>query len=265
MAYLKHFSLMLGAAAVVAGVNLPAQADSVPAATEAVAPALELTQTNLGEEASAPADVSVAVEPAEAADLAAPQGVGSEASLLLPEASTLADGVFEAADIDAVLAAATVETTPEATTDSLDLAQSTGGAYGGVAPAYLGIGGNLGIVADSSAVGDFGFTVLSKISLGPRFALRPSFIFSENYTSLTIPLTYNFNTASLAGFRFQPYVGAGVDIPFGEDVGVLIDAGADIPISRDFTINTAANMRVSGGFGLGLSVGVGYNFPFIFE
>jgi hypothetical protein len=48
-------------------------------------------------------------------------------------------------------------------------------------------------------------------------------------------------------------------------VGILIDAGADIPISRDFTINTAANMRVTGGFGLGLSVGVGYNFPFIFE
>lgn len=264
MAYLKHFSLMLGAAAVVAGVNLPAQADAVPAATEAVAPALELTQTNLGEEASVPADGSAAVEPAEAADVAATQGVGSEASLLLPETSTLANTGFDAAGIDAVLAAATVETAPE-TTDSLDLAQSTGGAYGGVAPAYLGIGGNLGIVAGSSAIGDFGFTVLSKISLGPRFALRPSFIFSENYTSLTIPLTYNFNTASLAGFRFQPYVGAGVDIPFGEDVGVLIDAGADIPISRDFTINTAANMRVSGGFGLGLSVGVGYNFPFIFE
>ena len=264
MAYLKHFSLILGAAAVVAGVNLPAQADSVPVATEAVAPALELTQTNLGEEASAPADVSVVVEPAEAAHVAATQEVGSEASLLLPETSTLANTGFDAADIDAVLAAATVETAPAAT-DSLDLAQSTAGAYGGVAPAYLGVGGNLGIIANSSAIGDFGFTVLSKISLGPRFALRPSFIFSENYTSLTIPLTYNFNTASLAGFRFQPYVGAGVDIPFGEDVGILIDAGADIPISRDFTINTAANMRVTGGFGLGLSVGVGYNFPFIFE
>jgi hypothetical protein len=263
MAYLKHFSLMLGAAAVVAGVTLPAWADSVPTTTEAVEPALELTQTNLSEEESSPAAVTAA-EPVAAVEATAPQAVGSEASLLLPEASTLASGVFDVADIDAVLAAATVETAPEAA-DSLDLAQSTAGAYGGVSPAYLGVGGNLGIVSSDSAVGDFGFTVLSKISLGPRFALRPSFIFSENDTSLTIPLTYNFNTASFGGFRFQPYVGAGVDIPFGNDVGVLIDAGADIPISRDFTINTAANMRVTGGFGLGLSVGVGYNFPFIFE
>jgi hypothetical protein len=264
MAYLKHFSLMLGAAAVVAGVTLPAQADSVSTATEAAEPTLELTQSNLGEGESVPADVSAAVEPAEAVGAVATQGVGSEASLLLPEASTLTNSEFDAADIESILAAATVETAPEAT-DSLDLAQSTSGAYGGVAPAYLGVGGNLGIVSNDGAVGDFGFTVLSKISLGPRFALRPSFIISESDTSLTIPLTYNFNTASLAGFRFQPYVGAGVDIPFGSDVGVLIDAGADIPISRDFTINTAANMRVTGGFGLGLSVGVGYNFPFIFE
>lgn len=264
MAYLKHFSLMLGAAAVVAGVTLPAQADSVPAATEAVSPALELTQTNLGEEGSVPTDGSVAVELPEATDVVATQGVSSEASLLLPEAGSPVSDGFDAAAIDALLAAATVETAPEAT-DSLDLAQSTAGAYGGVAPAYLGVGGNLGIISNDGAVGDLGFVVLSKISLGPRFALRPSFIFSERDTSLTIPLTYNFNTASFGGFRFQPYVGAGVDIPFGNDIGVLIDAGADIPISRDFTINTAANMRVTGGFGLGLSVGVGYNFPFIFE
>jgi hypothetical protein len=180
------------------------------------------------------------------------------------EASTPANAGFDAADINVILAATTVETAPEAA-DSINLAQSTAGAYGGVAPAYLGVGGNIGIVSSDGAVGDFGFTVLSKISLGPRFALRPSFIISEKDTSLTIPLTYNFNTASLGGFRLQPYVGAGVDIPFGSDVGVLIDAGADIPISRDFTVNTAANFRVSGGFGMGISIGVGYNFPFIFE
>jgi hypothetical protein len=131
---------------------------------------------------------------------------------------------------------------------------------------YLGAGGNIGIGnRDDSGVASFGFSVISKVSLGPRFSVRPGVLVTNQSTSFTVPLTYNFNTLEFANFRFQPYVGAGVDIPTGSNVGLLINAGADVPISRDFTLNAVSNWRVTSGFGLGITLGVGYNFPFIFE
>jgi hypothetical protein len=68
------------------------------------------------------------------------------------------------------------------------VAQVTRPLYEGVTPFYVGVGGNIGIIeSDESATGDFGFSVISKISLGPRFALRPSLVITENRTSLTVP------------------------------------------------------------------------------
>jgi hypothetical protein len=269
MAYLKHFSLVLGAAVAAGAVALPAHADNV---LDAANSNLELVPSYLSEgDLSSPTEVEAAdstpgVDPTTVGSSLDNDNVfSSEASLLsMPAATDASGGLFQAADIQSALLAATVEPAAEIS-DTVNLAQSTSSPYGGVAPAYLGVGGNIGIIEDGSAIGQFGFAVISKISLGPRFALRPSFLISEDWTSFTIPLTYNFNTMALGGFRFQPYVGAGVDIPFGNDVGVLIDAGADIPISRDFTLNTAANFKVSGGFNMGLMFGVAYNFPFIFE
>jgi hypothetical protein len=60
-------------------------------------------------------------------------------------------------------------------------------------------------------------------------------------------------------------VGAGIDVPFDQEVGLLINGGVDIPISRQFTLNAQTNWRVTSDFGLGLTIGVGYNFPFFFE
>jgi hypothetical protein len=170
---------------------------------------------------------------------------------------------FDQAGIQSALVPAETEALPAAT-EGLQLAQ-TRAAYGTVSPAYLGVGGNIGFGDPDSAIGDFGVAVISKISLGPRFSLRPAFFISERFTNFAIPLTYNFNTLSMQGFRFQPYVGAGVDVPFNGNTALMLNAGADVPISRDFTLNTSANFRVTSGFGFGVSVGVGYNFPFIFE
>ncbi|NJL45289.1 MAG: hypothetical protein HC922_05135 [Leptolyngbyaceae cyanobacterium SM2_3_12] len=256
----------LAAAAAVTSV-LPAQADQseIQAETGIQIETSELTdpanfvETDLENSALEPApvvEVPVAeVEETTAADLLnQPTAIQGNEGFL----------AFESAGIDSALNNASVEATPSMT-EGIDLAQVTRGTYGGVAPAYLGVGGNLGIGDPDSALGDFGFAVISKISLGPRFSLRPNFFISERFTNFTIPLTYNFNTLSMGGFRFQPYVGAGADIPFNGNVALLLNAGADVPISRDFTVNTAANFRVTSGFGLGLTVGLGYNFPFIFQ
>lgn len=268
----KRLSLLLGLAAITTvGSALPAQADvenSKPDAALEIE-AIQIVEPSLGLTTFSEnvLDESTEAVPAEVSSVEGDTASTSASLLLEPTSDQSAIGglmAFDAAGIETALNDASIEPSPMST-EGIDIAQSASSPYGGVAPAYLGVGGNIGIFEDGSAIGQFGFAVISKVSLGPRFALRPSFLISEDWTSFTIPLTYNFNTMALGGFRFQPYVGAGVDIPFGNDVGVLIDAGADIPISRDFTLNTAANFRVSGGFNMGLTFGVAYNFPFIFD
>jgi hypothetical protein len=192
--------------------------------------------------------------------------VASDASLLTaPAIAPLATApAFATASIESALLAATVEAAPEAA-DSIDLAQSTRSAYE-ITPAYLGVGGNIGIGdRGQSALSSFGFNIISKISLGPRFSVRAGATATNDRWGFTIPITYNFNTISAGGFRAQPYVGAGVEVPTSGDVGLLLNAGADVPISRDFTLNAVGNFRVTSGLALGISLGVGYTFPFIFE
>lgn len=272
MAYLKQVSLALSLVAV-AGMAAPALAND-PLAEFELAPnsvAEAVTTEAAAEPVAADAATTAEVPAAEvpAAEVPTAEAIApaaSDASLLaLPEAEPLtADNGLFATDIESALLSATVETAP-ATSDSIDLAQSTRPAYE-ITPAYLGVGGNIGIGnRGNSALSSFGFNIISKISLGPRFSVRAGATATNDRWGFTIPVTYNFNTVSFSGFRAQPYVGAGVEIPTSGDIGLLINAGADVPISRDFTLNGVANFRLTSGFALGIGLGVGYNFPFIFE
>lgn len=284
MAHTQRLSLLMGLAAMTAvGSALPAYANvtetqdiaavlesetvtiafkTVPEkpAAAAILP-LDLAQVEVPTEVT---PVAAETAPAAAAIVPAPAGVepAAEADAATSASFLAAAEAAPAASIEAALSASTLETQPLAGEDLI--AQTTRGAYQGVAPAYLGVGGNLGI-GDSSPLSDFGFAVVSKISLGPRFSFRPAAVIAERGISFPIPVTYNFNTTSLGGFTFQPYVGAGVDVPTDGGVGLLVDAGIDVPISRDFTVNATTNWRLTDGFGLGIIVGIGYNFPWIFE
>jgi hypothetical protein len=271
MAYLKQFSLALSLAAA-AGMAAPALAHDHLSELELAHNHLAEVELAAPEAVAEPAESTLeAAEPAVEApatvEAAGPLEVpATEASLLaLPEAAPFsASSLLDNADIESVLLAATVEAAPEAN-NSIDLAQAAPAAVA-VTPAYLGVGGNIGIGnRDNSALSSFGFNIISKISLGPRFSVRPGATITNDRSGFTIPITYNFNTVSYAGFLAQPYVGAGVEIPTSGDVGLLINAGADIPISSNFTLNAASNFRVTSGFALGISLGVAYNLPFIFE
>ncbi|MEM1293300.1 MAG: hypothetical protein AAGH67_17705 [Cyanobacteria bacterium P01_H01_bin.162] len=221
-------------------------------------PAAELVATQTLEDflaASSPANADFAE--ATVVTLAAVDAVVEEpfvtsaAALDLETAATLSTGTE--------LAEAT-----ETVAQSEEVAQVTRPLYRGVTPFYVGFGGNIGIVdSDKSAVGDFGFNIISKISLGPRFAVRPSVQISEDEVSVAIPVTYNFNPIDTGRFSIYPSLGGGVDI--GSDLGLLINGGVDIPISRAFTLNSQINWRVTEDTGLGLSLGVAYNFPVFFE
>lgn len=296
MVYTKRVSLMMGLAAMVSvGGALPAQAGSIDFqdfdtvfAPESIDIALdtdfpgEFTQPSveLASEvvpnaatslpaAEQPVELSPEVVEAITDQTVQPEvGVNTSADALMAspaEVNLAALSGFDSSGIEMALASGTVAADGNLE-ETVELAQSTRSAYRGVSPAYIGVGGNLGFGnREDSGVASMGFSLISKVSLGPRFSLRPGVLFTNQSTSFTVPLTYNFNLYELGGFRFQPYVGAGVDIPSGSDVGLLINGGIDMPISRDFTLNAVTNWRVTSGFGFGLTVGVGYNFPWIFE
>ncbi|MFB2934109.1 hypothetical protein ACE1B6_02425 [Aerosakkonemataceae cyanobacterium BLCC-F154] len=122
---------------------------------------------------------------------------------------------------------------------------------------YIGVGGNLG-VAGGPAVGDLGFVLLAKIGLTREFSARPALIFGDDFDIL-LPITYDFR---LANTPFLPFVGGGLLITTASgNVGGLITAGLDFPISTQFT----ATGRFNVGFttkdaALGFMFGLGYNF-----
>lgn len=271
MASFQRTCFLAGGAVAALAIAFPAQAEEVST------PAAVTTQLNF--------DATQAVEVGEfdVADL-----LNSEVDSLVVEDAVLAEAVPAAEasthetlddylatsdpilldESDAVASDSYFNRDVAQTTDSLgaeqDVAQVTRPLYRGVSPFYVGIGGNIGLIdSGKSAVGDFGFNVISKISLGPRFAVRPSLQFSEDDFNITLPVTYNFNPLELGRFSMYPSIGGGVD--FGDDIGFLINGGIDVPISRDFTLNSQVNWRVTEDTGLGISLGVGYNFPLFFE
>ncbi len=281
MAYFKSWSALAGVAALASvATALPAQAEalaletqdmlSVAAVTEpveAIAPAALTDATATAEEPTAPAPEVVALDTVEVIPADAPTTAALLAEPAVPVAFQVSDETLVSLN-DAGLQSALNGVAPEALPavgEGLELAQSGRRPYASVSPAYLGVAGNVGFGDPDSAIGDFGVNVISKISLGPRFALRPGFFISERFTNFAVPITYNFNTSSIRGVRFQPYVGAGVDVPFNGNTALMLNAGADVPISRAFTLNAATNVRVTSGFGLGISLGVGYNIPLIFQ
>jgi hypothetical protein len=278
MSYVKQTFWLAGlAAAITLGGSLPAHADGCDVrktadSTDGIKVAEVTTDAavqTVVEETVQPSSSPV-VPAVEASAVQVIEGVETpvttEAKLLTEPTATVSEAsALSVSTADFQSVPSTESFQAPAYGEGVDVAQVSRGSYGSVSPAYLGIGGNLGIGDADSAVGDFGFAVVSKISLGPRFSVRPSFLISERFSNFTVPLTFNLNTMRLGGFRFQPYIGGGVDIPFNGNTAFLVNAGADVPISRDFTLNTNANWRVTSGFALGVTFGLGYNFPFIFE
>jgi hypothetical protein len=131
-------------------------------------------------------------------------------------------------------------------------------------PAFIGIGGNIGIARSSrSATGDWGFTILSKLSFGPLFSVRPAVIISNDNTSALFPITFNFPPFLLWNTPTQIFAGGGVDVG-GATTG-LVSGGMDFAIADNFSLTAQANWRVASSPGFGIMLGVAYNFPWYFE
>lgn len=152
-----------------------------------------------------------------------------------------------------------------ATSNSSDVAQAEidPGRPTRSGSSYIGIGGNVGIGGDT-AIGEFGFAVFSKIGLTQRFSLRPAIVVSGD-ADILIPITYDFpiQAEPFERINLAPYVGAGAIITTSDDstVGLLLTGGVDLPLSEQFTATAGLNLGFNTDtVGVGLIVGVGYNF-----
>jgi hypothetical protein len=240
----------LGLALMALGMQLPANAQIIEAPTAATQP-VEMQSTEAQTEAQTILPIApVEVAPVEAiAPTSWTQPESLSAAALQPESAAAEQPATPEAD----------QLTYPAAEDSQELAQARRRTRNTVnSPSFIGIGGDFGYAGDAS------FAVISKFSVSDKVSLRPSVLIGDDL-SVLVPVTYDFSSYStdVAGFRFLPYAGVGAsyqDSSDNENFNLLLAAGADVPLSRQFTLNAQANVGVLNGTDFGVTVGVGYNF-----
>jgi|688.fasta_scaffold149041_1 hypothetical protein len=130
---------------------------------------------------------------------------------------------------------------------------------------YIGVGGNIGITGNSSALGDANFTVISKIGFTKSLSIRPSVIIGDD-TTILAPVTYDFSLQSGDPFAeplaIAPYLGVGAAIKTGDnsETAFLVTGGIDVPLNNRFTATAAVNAGFFNQTDVGVLLGVGYNF-----
>ncbi len=129
-------------------------------------------------------------------------------------------------------------------------------------PSYIGVGGNIGF-GGNTVISDGSYAIFSKIGITNNLSVRPAALISGDVVIL-VPLTIDFTTQAVPGapLTVAPYVGGGVAISTGDDsdVGLLLSAGLDVPVSPQFTATAGVNVGFIDGTDVGLLVGIGYNF-----
>ncbi len=133
---------------------------------------------------------------------------------------------------------------------------------------YVGVGINVGISGDDSALGDANFSVLSKIGLTRSISVRPSAVINDDNSVILVPVTYDISIRDTADpftevLPFTPYIGAGAAFKLGDDseTGLLLSGGVDFPLGSQFTANASVNAGFFDDVDIGLLLGVGFNFP----
>ena len=121
-----------------------------------------------------------------------------------------------------------------------------------VVPNYIGVGGS-----------NRGAALNAKISLTNRISFRALAI--DNFQSddeqegnFAFPITYDFQP--VIG-KLQPYAGAGVGINTegSDDVGPMLTAGLDYPISKNLTLNGSVNFDAYGNNDVNGILGIATN------
>ena len=107
---------------------------------------------------------------------------------------------------------------------------------------------------------DGAFAVLGKGALSSHFALHPAVLFGDKNTIL-LPVTYGISIENDSSEIFYPFVGGGISIKeiFDDfDLGGLVTAGVDVPVSDRLTGTARFNVGFGDDTDVGLILGIGY-------
>lgn len=257
MSVRKGFLGAMGLALLAMGIQLPIQAQTV----------LQEETKPVPESASVTEQSVLTIDDLAASDDAAELTANENVDEIKPAAWTnpenlSAEGLALADDTVAQVpeASTLAYPTPEESTELAQARRRTNTTGFGGASNFIGIG------ADFGTTDDISFAAISRFSLSDQVAIRPSVLIGDGFAVL-VPVTYDFSraTTSAGGFQIRPYAGAGASYVDGNDdsnLGLLLSAGVDVPLSRQFTANAQANFAgiFSEDTNFGVTVGVGYNF-----
>ncbi len=128
----------------------------------------------------------------------------------------------------------------------------------GTASDFVGLGLSLGTGDGDGALEELGLVAISKLSVTPQLAVRPTVVFNDSVAVLA-PVTYNFESpVELFNANLFPYVGGGIAINATEDdIAPLVSAGVDVPFSERLTLNGQGNVTLADDITLNFMVGLG--------
>ncbi|MFM7448972.1 MAG: hypothetical protein ACKO24_10285 [Leptolyngbyaceae cyanobacterium] len=127
-------------------------------------------------------------------------------------------------------------------------------------PGYLGAGMNFG-TGGGGALGRISGAVYGKLPVSSYFSVRPAMMFTNQFSFL-LPVTYDFNQIRITeNIRLFPYAGTGVSFNSDKNnVGWLLSAGVDMPITSNFVGTLGVNVNPLDTFSIGFLLGVAYSF-----
>lgn len=240
----------------------PFSSENLDAVTQSDGPTITVEQIDTVEPvASTPAENTPEVSDAQLASLQPQAESGTELAPSTSAAGLVAEPSTSKSSSGAVAQFDTPAPSPEPGVSEpidVDPGQATVSS-----PSYIGVG--VGFDFDD----DTGLAVLSKVGLSDRLSVRPSVVTEFNDSaSIRVPLTLDFTPRSqVGGFNISPYIGAGAVFAVGgdTDIGPLVTAGVDVPLTPRFTGTAALNVGFVDDTEFGAYVGVGYNFPGLFQ
>lgn len=127
---------------------------------------------------------------------------------------------------------------------------------------YYGLGGNIGLGGDATAVGDGAFAILGKSAFTSNLAIHNGFLFGDDNVILA-SLTYGVPIKIKSYEVLYPFLGGGFlieDLFSDFNLGGLVTGGVDVLITNQIT----GTARLNVGFAnsdtdFGLLLGIGLN------
>lgn len=277
--FLTRTSVLLSIAVVSAVCSgLPAQAQTL----EATPLALESSEANVTQSDDSSAimieEMDAVSQDSEAVIQSNGPAIAAEADPVEPLASTPGTNMPLESDTPDQTQVSATESTPSTSAAGLmapSTAEATPGtvAQFGVPDPIDDVDPGQATVSSSSYIGlgvgvDFDeadpqLAILSKLGLTNRLSVRPSVVTDFNDATFRIPATLDFPAlASLGQFGIAPYIGGGLAVGVGDDtdVGPMVTAGVDVPLTSRFTGTAAFNVDFLNDTDFGAYVGIGYNF-----